>query len=255
MSDVHTTADGRRGTGRGPALKRAGVAVGLVVVALLITFVIGFVIGLAAVAAAVPLTPGLLSVVDLFATQLAFALVALAFLHRYLGWDFVSIARPTGRELRFAGVLLALVTAVEALRQLSVRYDLVAEAGTLGAGEEISTTAAVVIFLLTVLAAPLAEELLFRGVIQEYVGAVATPAVGIAVATVLFVPMHGLGILTSTSSVLAGAMVVLVLVILSVALGVAYGRTENLAAPILLHAGYNVLATVLVVGIHGGPLW
>jgi hypothetical protein len=234
----------------GPVAKRIGVSVGLVtsgvVVGLVFAIALGF--GVAAATGGVP--TDFVGVLDLVTTQAGFAVVALGFLAGVTGWQFVEIRRPTRSELRLVAPALATVLTIEALRQLAVRQGYVGAAGTLSTPEEASATAVAVLLGLTVLVAPPVEELFFRGVVQQYVAAAASPAVGIVVATTLFVPVHGLGILLTASSLLAAIVVVLVLAVLSTVLGYAYARTQNLAVPMAIHAGYNLLTIFVAIGVQ-----
>jgi hypothetical protein len=235
---------------RGTIAKRIGISVGLVTGSIVVGFVFAITLGFGVTAATGGLPTDFVSVLDLVATQSGFAVVVLGFLSGVTGWRFVKIRRPTRMELRLVVLALTIVLTAEALRQFAVRQGYVGAAGTLSTPEGISATAVAVLLGLTVVLAPPVEELFFRGVVQQYVTDAASPTVGIVVATVLFVPVHGLGILLSTSSLLAASVVVLVLAMLSTVLGVAYARTQNLAVPILIHAGYNLLTIFVAIGIQ-----
>ncbi|UVE51987.1 CPBP family intramembrane metalloprotease (plasmid) [Haloferax larsenii] len=254
MANTSTVPGATENSGMSSIAKRIAVSVGLVtgsvVVGLAFAIALGF--GVAATTGGLP--TDFVSVLDLVTTQSGFAVVALGFLGGVTGWRFVEIRRPSRRELRLVIPAVATVLAIEALRQLAVRQGYVGVAGTLSAPEEMNAAAVAVLLGLTVLVAPPIEELFFRGVVQQYVADAASPAVGIAVATILFVPVHGLGILLTASSLMAAVVVVFVLVVLSTVLGVAYARTQNLTIPVMIHAGYNLLTLFVVIGVQRAPL-
>ncbi|UVE50755.1 CPBP family intramembrane metalloprotease [Haloferax larsenii] len=230
--------------------KRIGVSIALVTGSVVLGLAFAVALGFGVAAATGGLPADFVSVLDLVTTQSGFAVVALGFLGGVTGWQFVEIRKPTRSELRLVSPALATVLTIEALRQLAVRQGYVGVAGTLSTPGEMSATAVAILLGATVLLAPPVEELFFRGVVQQYVADIASPAVGIAVATILFVPVHGLGILLTASSLMAAVVVVLVLAVLSTVLGVAYARTQNLAVPIAIHAGYNLLTIFVAIGVQ-----
>ncbi|WP_158600092.1 CPBP family intramembrane glutamic endopeptidase [Halorubrum sp. Atlit-28R] len=238
----------------GTIAKRIGISVGLVTSSIVVGFLFAIALGFGVAAVTGGLPTDFVSVLEIVTTQSGFAAVTIAFLGGVTGWRFINIRRPTRSELRLVAPALVTVLAIEALRQFAVHLGYVGAAGTLSTPEEISAIAAATLLGLTVILAPLAEELFFRGVVQQYVADAASPAVGIAVATILFVPVHGLGILLTASSLLAAIAVVFVLVVLSTALGVAYARTQNLAVPIVIHAGYNLLTIFVAIAVQHIPL-
>jgi hypothetical protein len=230
--------------------KHIGISISLAASSVVVGLVFAIVLGFAVAATTGGLPTDFVSVLDLLTTQLGFAVVALGFLGGVTGWQFVEVSRPTRGELRLVAPALATILAFEVLRQLAVRQGYVGAAGTLSTPEEMSATAAAVLLGIAVLVAPPVEELFFRGVVQQYVADAASSAVGIAVATILFVPVHGLGILLTASSPMAAIVVVLVLAVISVVLGVAYARTQNLTVPIVIHAGYNLLTIFVAIGVQ-----
>lgn len=193
-------------------------------------------------------------VVGLVATQASFLLVALLFYRSVLEPGFVSLARPTRRQLSVVLLAVPVALSADALRQLAVEISALEGAGTLPVEDDIAVGAVIAILALTVFVAPVAEELFFRGVIQRYVAEASSTSIGVAVATVLFVPVHGLGILATAPNAPAAVAVVATLAAVSVVLGVAYARTDNLVVPIAIHAGYNALLPVVTVAIQEAPL-
>ena len=93
------------------------------------------------------------------------------------------------------------------------------------------------VVLIAVVAAPLTEELIFRGCLYGILRQVGGRFTAIAVSSLLFALIHG------HIPSLAG------LVILAVGLSLLYEKTGSLWAPILLHAGFNGLS------IYGTLQW
>ena len=93
--------------------------------------------------------------------------------------------------------------------------------------------------------APVAEELLYRGLLQQGLKATGLkPRGAIAVTSILFAIVHW-GVLTEGSQV--GALATLVT--LSVGWGMLYERTGRLWAPMIAHAAFN--AANLWVALRG----
>lgn len=93
------------------------------------------------------------------------------------------------------------------------------------------------VILIAVVAAPLTEELVFRGCLYGFLRQTGGRFVAIAITSVLFALIHG------HIPSLAG------LVILAVGLSLLYEKTGSLWAPILLHAAFNGLS------IYGTLQW
>ena len=93
------------------------------------------------------------------------------------------------------------------------------------------------VILIAVVAAPLTEELIFRGCLYGILRQIGGRFVAIAVSSLLFALIHG------HIPSLAG------LIILSVGLSLLYEKTGSLWAPILLHAAFNGLS------IYGTLQW
>lgn len=234
----------------GSALKRTAGSVGLVAGGFVTAVLLGLVVGFVAAAAGIELTRDVIAAIDLPLTQAGLAVAALAFLARVGGWNFVSIRVPTSREALTAAGVVAVGVAAESARQLAVRFTSLEAASTLSADQEVAAWVGVVVLASAILVAPVVEELLFRGVVQRWVREASSVPVGIAVATIAFVPIHGLGIVGAPSTASALSLVA-VLTVVSVALGVAYARTDNLAVPMLGHAAYNASTVVVGLLVHG----
>jgi membrane protease YdiL (CAAX protease family) len=84
---------------------------------------------------------------------------------------------------------------------------------------------------LIALAAGVGEEALFRGAIQAGLGQLATPMVGLVVASVLFGLVH---FITRTYAILAG--------LIGLYLGILFLVFDNLLVPIVVHATYDFVA-------------
>lgn len=83
------------------------------------------------------------------------------------------------------------------------------------------------------LAAPLIEELVFRGVLQGFLSRRSGPVVGVLVSSVLFGFAHGKFWPDPIP-----------LTILGLGLGLAYARTRSLWASVAMHAGFNLIMIV-----------
>lgn len=89
------------------------------------------------------------------------------------------------------------------------------------------------------LAIGLGEELVFRGVIQNYLEEGFSTAGAILASSVIFALVH-VPAYYSPNPVAMGSVLVVVFC-LSVILGVTYVRTRNLLVPILIHGTYNAI--------------
>ena len=99
----------------------------------------------------------------------------------------------------------------------------------------------VVVIVSTVVLAPLCEELFFRGLLQSMVRRWASPTVAIGVSSVLFGIAHTGDQPQNTPS----------LIVLGIALGIAYERSGRLWTSIGIHALFN--ACFVGLTLWGGP--
>lgn len=99
----------------------------------------------------------------------------------------------------------------------------------------LNTAVAIVLFI------PLAEEILFRGLLQNYLRSLFGPVFAIAITSFFFAMMHYSG-----AQGLSNVQIVSSLFALSLFLGFLYEREKTLLAPLALHATFN-LVTVLVL--------
>jgi membrane protease YdiL (CAAX protease family) len=154
----------------------------------------------------------------------------------------VPVELPTGTDLRFAvgGTVAALALAAAISYGLGV-LDLLP-----GSVLE-DQTAAEPAFLLAlgalsiVVVAP-AEELLFRGIIQDRLRETFGPAGAITGASLLFGALHVANYVGPPARVVSG---VFLITVTGAVLGCVYEKTRNLAVPIAAHAAYNVVFSVV----------
>lgn len=97
----------------------------------------------------------------------------------------------------------------------------------------------VLIVLMVGIAAPIVEEMLFRGMLLSRLSRSMSPAWAILVQAVVFASIHLLD--PSAIAALPGLLIV------GVVLGYAAMRTGSLSLPIMLHAGVNLTAVVLLI--------
>lgn len=235
----------------GSIARRTSVAVGLVIGAVIVGNGLALLALLAFALAGVSVGSGGTLVLALLASQVGILLVGLGFVWGVEDPSFVPLRRPTLGELQVGALALGAALAAELIRRLLVAFTSLGEAGTVPIPDDAGAAALLVVVAGAILLAPPIEELLFRGIVQRYVHEVSSARVGIAVATVLFVPVHGAGILLTDPTLAAAIAVVATLTVVSVALGVAYARTDNLVVPIAVHAGYNALSALIPVAVSG----
>ncbi|WP_195892438.1 CPBP family intramembrane glutamic endopeptidase [Halopiger goleimassiliensis] len=200
------------------------------------------------------LGPGGALLVQLLGLQATFALIGVAFLRGVVGRDFVPITRPTRSDVAIAAAAIGATLVLAALHALGIRLTTLEAAGTVPIPAEIDPGAVLVVFAAAILVPSVVEELLFRGIVQRYVSEVSSIGVGIAVATVLFVPVHGAGIIATAPTAVAGLAVAGLLATVSIVIGFSYARTDNFVVPILVHAGYNGLSGIVTELIYALPL-
>lgn len=167
----------------------------------------------------------------------AFGGIALAYLYaRNLGIEFLNLRRPSLRDvawvvLGFGLLLITAFVAAQFFREAGIESarNVVQEQG-----EEAPVVFLVLIPLSFLLVGP-GEELLFRGLIQGSLRESFSPAAAIGVASLIFAVAH------FPSLIGQGSRLVYIAIIfaLSVILGAAYERTDNLVVPAVIHGGYN----------------
>lgn len=113
----------------------------------------------------------------------------------------------------------------------------------------IKSNAAPLVFVAAVIQAPILEELIFRktlfGMLEKKFRL--NKIVTLVIATLFFALIHVVSELTSGDPM--QMLVVLTYIPLSLILGIAYIKTENLLIPMIIHFLNNVLAFLSVVGV------
>jgi membrane protease YdiL (CAAX protease family) len=152
--------------------------------------------------------------------------------------DLVSARLPSLRDVGWAiAALVALFVTNVVLGELLVQFGL--EAAQNAVIERGRRTPELFVYLIpvTILFVAPAEELLFRGVVQGLLRRAAGVGPAILGSSLLFGFAHYLALGGSGSRVATIA----VIVILGLLLGLVYELSENLAVPIAVHAGWNVV--------------
>lgn len=230
------------------AILRAAGSFGLVLAALAVATAAGVALLLAETA--FDLGTNAVTVANFVLSQGAFLVVAIPFLALVTGWSLVSARVPDRSDLLVLVVGLAVAVAVEVARQVAIQLTSLSQAGTVSLEEGLATWAIAVALVVVVVVAPVVEELFFRGIVQGWIADASSARAGIAVATLLFVPIHGMQIALFSPDVVSAVSVVLVLVVVSVVLGVAYARTGNIVVPMLLHGAYNASSAVVPTAVQ-----
>jgi membrane protease YdiL (CAAX protease family) len=168
-----------------------------------------------------------------------FLVVGLAYLRwRGTDVDLFRIRVPSLREIGW--VIAGLVGLFVLLNVVSVIISTLgvesAENAAVVQGREQPTLFLYLIGVTILFTAP-AEELLFRGLVQGLFRKAYGVVPGILIASVLFGVVHFVALSGSGSRL----PYIAVAAALGVVLGAVYERTENLAVPILIHAGYNAI--------------
>ncbi len=161
-------------------------------------------------------------------------------------WGFIDLRWPTRRDLTYvvAGTVAILVAAMAVqfvLVQFGVEFveHRVEERARQG-----DTAILAVAFVFAFVANGLGEELLYRNVVQKYFAERFAPAVAITLASIVFALVHFPAY--GDPDPIATLGTVTVVFVLSIVLGVAYHRTDNIVVPALIHGGYNAVLWVLV---------
>ncbi|SDR43404.1 CPBP family intramembrane glutamic endopeptidase [Natronobacterium texcoconense] len=176
------------------------------------------------------------------ALLLGFGTVAAALLSFSLGWipkRVVGFAVPTGRQLLvgvgatvglvvLAALLSALVEFVGAPASDHALFD-----------EDAPVSYYVVLAVLSILVIGPVEELLFRGLIQNYLRSAVTPVWAVVWTSVLFAVVHLPAYLTGAFSTAVASLAVIF--VLSLVLGAIYERYRNVVLVMLIHGFYNAV--------------
>jgi membrane protease YdiL (CAAX protease family) len=240
------------GRAAGPGVVPAGVGTGLAAAAIAVYFLGQLVVGVLAggllVGSGVADPAGLDPVLLLAAAvvgQVAGLAAAVALL-RSRGAPFAEVVGPVRPVLRRLGVGLALGAGTMVVSSLVVAL-LVRLSGSDAVPEQLILDDALaggvrtaVALVAAVLLAPVAEELLFRGLLYRALRRRRSVAVAATVSSVLFAAIH-LDVAVTQPLALVG------LALVGVVLALAYERTGSLVVPVAAHAGYNGTALVLAI--------
>lgn len=186
---------------------------------------------------------GLLAIV--VASQVAGLGVTMLFLRiRHVPWrPLVGSARPLGRNLAIGSGLgfLAIVasTLIVSLLVALTGSDAALEQVLTGGLMETPLELALAVMAAVVLA-PVAEELLFRGLLHRSLRRRSRIVPATAVSSVLFAVVH-VDVAFSQPLALVG------LTLVGVILAIAYERTGSLLVPIMIHAVHNAVTIAAVV--------
>ena len=155
---------------------------------------------------------------------------------RPLGRDALGFRRPESWPRAMALIVGSLVTIFAVSGILGRFLDAGEEQGLVPDGWDSSRAVPFAAnFLVVVVAAPLVEELIFRGVGFRLFTCVSGPAVTIAVTSLAFGPAHGL------------LLALPVLALFGVVLGWLRLKTGSLYPPMILHGTFNAAALIAAV--------
>lgn len=225
---------------RGGKARAVAVAIGLTIAALITSAFGGLALLLPLFVLAIEIENAALFLGVTVAGQLGFAAVAYAYA-RYRGTR-IPITRPSAREVGYAlgGVVAALVV-VQVLGMVLAALDLVPEA-VLGDVAALDPNVLLAVAALSVVLVAPAGEFMFRGVVQGRLRAAFGPAGAIAGASLLFGSLHLANYAGAPEAVIAGALLI---ACVGAILGALYELTGTLTVPILAHAVYTVVLSVV----------
>ena len=175
-------------------------------------------------------------------SELGFVVAAAIFLGiTGRGPSYLDLQMPTLRQVGYAG---AGVLALLAYRQAAIAIALFLELPLAGnaitdfPGIDVLAIVAVLVPISILVIGP-AEEILFRGVVQNYLAEHFSEWGAILLASVVFAAVHIPTSWVATPNLVAVGATLLILFGLSVGLGWLYVRTDNLVVPILTHGLYD----------------
>lgn len=158
--------------------------------------------------------------------------------------QFMRLQRPSGNAMKYLyESLLGLGLAVVIIAVMFTVTGFSQDRPPIPTVTDTRTALFIVIPTLFFLAGP-AEELLFRGVIQSYLGEVSPDLISIGVTTILFTLVHIPTQLWSGAPTVQIILSLVVIALLSVFLGAIYEYADNLWIPSILHGLYNTLVIV-----------
>ena len=156
------------------------------------------------------------------------------------GLAYFDISQPNRRDLVWTvgGTALVVVAAIGiGLLYWSLGIE-AAEHDLARRGAQEGAELLLIAIPLTVIATAVGEELLYRNGIQKYLTEHFQPAVAILATSIIFAVVHIPALIAPGIAALLATLAIIVA--LSIILGVAYERTQNVVVPILIHGIYNV---------------
>ncbi|SFS37336.1 CPBP family intramembrane glutamic endopeptidase [Halostagnicola kamekurae] len=173
----------------------------------------------------------------------AFGLAALSAARGWIPKPEFGLSRPTPRQIGVSLLAIAgLVVLQAALSLASSALGISASEHSL-IGGDVSPYYYVALAVISILVIGPAEELLFRGLIQNYMRPAFGSTGAIVGTSLLFSSLHLMAYLTTT---LSAAVVSLgVVFVLSLAFGWLYERYNNLYLVMWIHGGYNATLFLL----------
>lgn len=163
------------------------------------------------------------------------------------GVRYLDIVRPDRRDLAYmlggtVGIVVAALVVQTLLLELGVEFAEHSTVQQLAEDEGVALLVLAIVFAFVTNG--FGEELLYRNGVQKYLTEWFTPAVAILVSSVIFAAIHVPAY--ADADPIATAASLLVVFVLSIVLGVAYYRTDNVLVPVVIHGSYNALLWVLV---------
>ncbi|WP_158058345.1 CPBP family intramembrane glutamic endopeptidase [Halorussus halophilus] len=229
----HTTAS---------PLRRVGIATGLSLLGILF----GILLSIPAILVQMNVLTQFVAAFVL--SELGFVAAALVFLRLTdREFEYLNVRMPTLRAVGFVvggTVALFVFRLVAILAAQALGLPLAGNSVTQLAEEGLLETLLVLVPLSILVVGP-AEEILFRGVIQRYLGETFSEVTAILVASVLFALVHFPTMYIATPDLFAVGVTMVILFGLSILLGYLYVWTENLVVPILVHGLYDALLFAL----------
>lgn len=223
--------------------KRSIVAVGLTILAILIG-------GVLAVPVLLGGSSGVTQFVGLITMSGAgFLLAAVLFLSATdAGGSYVGAALPSSNALPTVGGWAVGLAAFAFAAVAAVNTAGVSTLPAYSADAPIDpATSFLLLIPLSIAVVAPAEELFFRGVLQTYLGGATSARGAILGAGILFALVHVPNYVL-LPSVAAAAIMTGIIFVVGLGFGLAYERTDSLAVPIGVHAGYN---TLMMLGWYG----
>jgi len=185
-------------------------------------------------------------------------LVALGFLRgTSYGFDYLDVHWPSRRDAAYmVGGVLTIFALLVGLSGLTSALGLGGAQNSLVTQAQSNPSILLVLIPLSFLVIGTGEELLFRNVIQKYLGESYSTWGAILLACVVFTLMHVPTYLDPSANVVSIFTTLALLFVLSLVLGVAYDRTDNVVVTIVIHGTFDAvqfatLYFVLTGGVTG----